>query len=189
MTELPRIAVAELAPLGSSDVFKTQAERRTELRRVRMVDTLLLVLMAVICLAMRRAPTDRVWAAYLSAFAEAGIGGAVLSDCQFLIRLSFPKTNVAQGRSWGLSSPTTFSPSAWPSYACHRSTLSVLRRDGSRTSATREQRSCLAGRKSGAISPRWSTIETLVSRRELQVGTDLQYIRINGTLVGGWSGS
>lgn len=30
---------------------------------------------------------------------------------------------------------------------------------------------------------------TFVNRRELQVGTDLQYIRINGTLVGGLVGS
>jgi uncharacterized membrane-anchored protein YjiN (DUF445 family) len=28
-----------------------------------------------------------------------------------------------------------------------------------------------------------------VKRIELQVGRDLQYIRINGTLVGGWSSS
>src|SRR5580698_8060404 len=100
MTELTRFAVAELAPLGSSDVFRTQAERRAELRRMRTIDTLLRVLMAVIYLAMRRAPADRVWAAYLSAFAEAGMVGpapiglpwsrfcAVLSDCQFLTPLS-----------------------------------------------------------------------------------------------------
>ena len=60
MTELTRFAVAELAPLGSSDVFRTQAERRAELRRMRTIDTLLRVLMAVIYLAMRRAPADRV---------------------------------------------------------------------------------------------------------------------------------
>jgi uncharacterized membrane-anchored protein YjiN (DUF445 family) len=30
---------------------------------------------------------------------------------------------------------------------------------------------------------------TFVNRRELQVGTDLQSIRINGTLVGGLVGS
>ncbi|HWY82466.1 MAG TPA: hypothetical protein VNY10_11140 [Roseiarcus sp.] len=107
MTELTRFAVAELAPLGSSDVFKTQAERRAELRRMRTIATLLLLLMAAIYLAMRRAPADWVWAAYLSAFAEAGMVGAcadwfavvalfaVLSDCQFLTRLSFPKTKVA----------------------------------------------------------------------------------------------
>jgi uncharacterized membrane-anchored protein YjiN (DUF445 family) len=76
MTELTRFAVAELAPLGSSDVFKTQAERRAELRRMRTIATLLLVLMAAIYLAMRRAPADWVWAAYLSAFAEAGMVGA-----------------------------------------------------------------------------------------------------------------
>jgi uncharacterized membrane-anchored protein YjiN (DUF445 family) len=33
----------------------------------------------------------------------------------------------------------------------------------------------------------WDT-ETLVERVELQVGRDLQYIRINGTLVGGLVG-
>jgi len=33
----------------------------------------------------------------------------------------------------------------------------------------------------------WDT-ETLVERIELQVGRDLQYIRINGTLVGGLVG-
>ena len=76
MTELTRFAVADLAPLGSSDVFKTQAERRAELRRMRTIATLLLVLMAAIYLAMRRAPADWVWAAYLSAFAEAGMVGA-----------------------------------------------------------------------------------------------------------------
>jgi uncharacterized membrane-anchored protein YjiN (DUF445 family) len=105
MTELTRFAVAELAPLGSSDVFKTQAERRAELRRMRTIATLLLALMAAIYLAMRRAPADWVWAAYLSAFAEAGMVGACAdwfavvalfrSDCQFLTRLSFPKTKVA----------------------------------------------------------------------------------------------
>jgi uncharacterized membrane-anchored protein YjiN (DUF445 family) len=76
MTELTRFAVAELAPLGSSDVFKTQSGRRAELRRMRTIATLLLVLMAAIYLAMRRAPADWVWTAYLSAFAEAGMVGA-----------------------------------------------------------------------------------------------------------------
>src|ERR1700722_13958312 len=76
MTELTRFAVAELAHLGSSDVFKTQAERCAELRRMRTIATLLLVLMAAIYLTMRRAPADWVWAAYLSAFAEAGMVGA-----------------------------------------------------------------------------------------------------------------
>ena len=33
----------------------------------------------------------------------------------------------------------------------------------------------------------WDT-ETLITRIELQVGRDLQYIRINGTLVGGLVG-
>jgi len=38
-----------------------------------------------------------------------------------------------------------------------------------------------------AVVDRWDT-ETLVQRLELQVGSDLQYIRINGTLVGGLVG-
>jgi uncharacterized membrane-anchored protein YjiN (DUF445 family) len=76
MTELARVAAAEAAPLGSSDVFKTQAERRAELRRMRTIATMLLVLMAAIYLAMRRAPPNWVWAPYLGAFAEAGMVGA-----------------------------------------------------------------------------------------------------------------
>jgi uncharacterized membrane-anchored protein YjiN (DUF445 family) len=76
MTELARYTVSKTTPLGSSDVFKTQAERRVELRRMRTIATLLLVLMAVIFLALRRAPPDWAWAPYLSAFAEAGMVGA-----------------------------------------------------------------------------------------------------------------
>ena len=76
MTELARSAAAEPAPLGYSDVFKTQAERRAELRRMRTIATMLLVLMAAIYLAMRRAPPSWVWAPYLAAFAEAGTVGA-----------------------------------------------------------------------------------------------------------------
>src|SRR5580693_1490230 len=76
MTELARLAAAEQAPLGYSDVFKTQAERRAELRRMRAIATLLLVLMAAIYLAMRRAPPNWAWAPYLGAFAEAGMVGA-----------------------------------------------------------------------------------------------------------------
>jgi uncharacterized membrane-anchored protein YjiN (DUF445 family) len=76
MTELARFAPAVPAPLGSSDAFKTQAERRAELRRMRTIATMLLVLMAAIYLAMRRAPASWIWAPYLSAFAEAGMVGA-----------------------------------------------------------------------------------------------------------------
>ena len=43
---------------------------------MRTIATLLLVLMAVIFLALRRAPPDWAWAPYLSAFAEAGMVGA-----------------------------------------------------------------------------------------------------------------
>ena len=48
----------------------------------------------------------------------------------------------------------------------------------------------MTDRKSGAIAAvvdNWDTA-TLVNRLELQVGKDLQYIRVNGTLVGDWSG-
>ena len=38
-----------------------------------------------------------------------------------------------------------------------------------------------------AVVDNWDTA-TLVNRLELQVGKDLQYIRINGTLVGGLVG-
>jgi uncharacterized membrane-anchored protein YjiN (DUF445 family) len=37
------------------------------------------------------------------------------------------------------------------------------------------------------VVARWDT-KTLVDKLELQVGKDLQYIRINGTLVGGLVG-
>jgi uncharacterized membrane-anchored protein YjiN (DUF445 family) len=76
MTELARTAPAKAAPLLSSDAFKGQTERRAELRRMRAIATLLLVLMAAIYLAMRRAPPSWAWAPYLAAFAEAGMIGA-----------------------------------------------------------------------------------------------------------------
>ena len=76
MTELARSAAAEPAPLGYSDAFKTQAERRAELRRMRTIATMLLVLMAVIYLAMRRAPRELGLGALSRAFAEAGMVGA-----------------------------------------------------------------------------------------------------------------
>jgi uncharacterized membrane-anchored protein YjiN (DUF445 family) len=76
MTELAPSGTAEAVPLGYSDVFKTQAERRVELRRMRTIATMLLVLMALIYLAMRRAPPSWAWAPYLGAFAEAGMVGA-----------------------------------------------------------------------------------------------------------------
>ena len=76
MTELARSTAGGTAPLGSSDAFRTRSERRTELRRMRTIATLLLALMAAIYLALHRAPADWVWAPYLSAFAEAGMVGA-----------------------------------------------------------------------------------------------------------------
>ena len=76
MTELARPAAAETTPLGYSDVFKTQSERRAELRRMRAIATMLLVLMAAIYLALRRAPPNWAWAPYVSAFVEAGMVGA-----------------------------------------------------------------------------------------------------------------
>jgi uncharacterized membrane-anchored protein YjiN (DUF445 family) len=76
MTELARCVAGKTTPLGSSDGFTSQAERRAELRRMRTIATLLLVLMAVIFVALRRAPPNWAWAPYLSAFAEAGMVGA-----------------------------------------------------------------------------------------------------------------
>jgi uncharacterized membrane-anchored protein YjiN (DUF445 family) len=76
MTELARPAAAEAAPLVYSDLIKTQAEQRAELRRMRTIATMLLVLMAAIYLLMRRAPPSWAWAPYLGAFAEAGMVGA-----------------------------------------------------------------------------------------------------------------
>jgi uncharacterized membrane-anchored protein YjiN (DUF445 family) len=76
MAELARPAAAVAAPLGFSDAFKSEVQRRAELRRMRAIATMLLVLMAAIYLAMRRAPPSWAWAPYLSAFAEAGMVGA-----------------------------------------------------------------------------------------------------------------
>jgi uncharacterized membrane-anchored protein YjiN (DUF445 family) len=76
MNELARPAAAETAPLGYSEILKTQAERRAELRRMRTIATMLLVLMSAIFVATRFAPASWVWAAYLGAFAEAGMVGA-----------------------------------------------------------------------------------------------------------------
>ena len=76
MTELARGAAAEAAPAGYSNVFKTEATHRAELRRMRTIATTLLGAMAVIYLATRRAPPNWVWAPYLGAFAEAGMVGA-----------------------------------------------------------------------------------------------------------------
>jgi uncharacterized membrane-anchored protein YjiN (DUF445 family) len=75
MTDLARPA-ADPASAGYSDLVKTQAERRAELRRMRTIATMLLVLMAAIYLLMRRAPPGWVWAPYLGAFAEAAMVGA-----------------------------------------------------------------------------------------------------------------
>ena len=75
-TDLARPAAAEAALAGTSDLLKTQAERRAELRRMRTIATMLLVLMAAIYLLLRRAPAGWAWAPYLSAFAEAGMVGA-----------------------------------------------------------------------------------------------------------------
>jgi hypothetical protein len=60
ITELARSAPVRTALLGSSDVFKTQAERRAELHRMRTIATLLPVLMAAIYLSLRHALAD--WA-------------------------------------------------------------------------------------------------------------------------------
>jgi uncharacterized membrane-anchored protein YjiN (DUF445 family) len=76
MTELTRPAAPAAAPLGYSEILKTQAERRAELRRMRAIATMLLVLMSAIYLATRLAPASWVWAPYLGAFAEAGMVGA-----------------------------------------------------------------------------------------------------------------
>jgi uncharacterized membrane-anchored protein YjiN (DUF445 family) len=76
MTELVRSAIPEPGPRGLSEPFKSQTERRAELRRMRTIATALLILMAAIYVAMRFAPAGWAWAPYLGAFAEAGMVGA-----------------------------------------------------------------------------------------------------------------
>ena len=138
-------------PLGYSDAFRIQAERRAELRRMRIIATLLLVLMAVIFLAMRRAPPNWIWAPYLGAFAEAGMVGACADwfavVALFRRPLGLPIRHTAVvpenkrriGAAMGRFITNNFSPRASPSRACRRSTLSVLLRDGWRTRATRRR--------------------------------------------------
>ncbi len=75
MTELARPSAPEPAPFVP-DALKTQAERRADLRRMRAIATMLLLFMAAIYLATRWAPASWAWAAYLGAFAEAGMVGA-----------------------------------------------------------------------------------------------------------------
>ncbi len=75
MTELAPSA-AEPVPPGYSNLIKTQAQQRAELRRMRAIATILLALMAAIYLLMRRAPSSWAWAPYVGAFAEAGVVGA-----------------------------------------------------------------------------------------------------------------
>jgi hypothetical protein len=75
---------------------------------MRTIATLLLVLMAAIYLALRRraladwpghpisAPSPKpAWSAPAPTGSPSSRFFAVLSDCQFLTGLSFPKTNVA----------------------------------------------------------------------------------------------
>ena len=150
MTELARPAAVEAAPLGYSDVFKTQAERRAELRRMRSIATMLLVLMAAIYLAMRRAPATWVWAPYLAAFAEAAMVGAcadwfaVVALFRRPLGLPIPHTAVVPenkrriGAAMGRFITNNFLSPASQLRVCRRSTLSVSRRDGSRASATRD---------------------------------------------------
>ena len=67
---------------------------------MRTIATLLLVLMAVIFLALRRAPPDWTWAPYVRAFAEAGMVGAcadwfaVVALFRRPLRLPIPHTAV-----------------------------------------------------------------------------------------------
>src|SRR5271155_1085853 len=101
MTELAPSAGGDAAPLGTSEALKTQAERRAELRRMRTIATMLLVLMAAIYLLMRRAPPTWAWAPYLGAFAEAGMVGAcadwfaVVALFRHPLGLPIPHTAVA----------------------------------------------------------------------------------------------
>src|ERR1700759_3109929 len=76
MTELARPAAGEPVQLRSSEALGPQIEPRAALRRMRPITTMLLVLMAAIYVATRRAPATWIWAPYLSAFAEAGMVGA-----------------------------------------------------------------------------------------------------------------
>ncbi len=107
--------------------------------------------MAVIFLAMRRAPPNWIWAPYLGAFAEAGVVGAcadwfavvALLHCPLGLPIHHtevvPENKPRIGPAMGRFITNNFLSRASPSRGVRRSTLSVLRRDGSRTSATRRR--------------------------------------------------
>ena len=150
MTELARPAAAEAAPLVYSDLIKTQAEQRAELRRMRTIATMLLVLMAAIYLLMRRAPPSWAWAPYLGAFAEAGMVGAcadwfaVVALFRRPLGLPIPHTAVVPenkrriGPALGRFITNNFlSPRVAIARLVVGRLRSVSRRDGSKTSATR----------------------------------------------------
>jgi len=159
MTELARSAAGKTTPLGSSDVFITQAERRAELRRMRTIATLLLVLMAVIFLALRRAPPDWAGRPMSAASPKPAWSGraptgspssrffVVPSGCRSPTPRSCRKTSDASARRWGASSPTTFSPHASPSPAV----VGRLRRSRGAMARRRRQRAGTAAAVGRAI--------------------------------------
>ena len=61
---------------GAAAIVKTQEERRADLRRMRTIATSLLVLMTLVFIATRFAPSGWRWAPYVGAFAEAAMVGA-----------------------------------------------------------------------------------------------------------------
>ena len=166
---------------------------------MRTIATMLLVLMAAIYLAMRRAPAigsgrpisprsrKRAWWGPAPTGSRWSRFFAVPSGCRFPIPRSFRRTSGASGRRWGASSPTTFSALASPSRGSRRSTLSVSRRDGSRTSATRgrlrpppdapfrtRSTSCRKGRSTnGSLSPRGAGSRRSPRRRSPRAGLSI----------------
>ena len=152
MTELSRPAAPEAAPLGYSEILKTQAEQRAELRRMRTIATMLLVLMSAIFLATavrpRGAGSGRpisarsrkpAWWGHAPTGSRSSRSSAVRSGCRFPIRPSCRRTRSGSGRRSDASSPTTFSLRASRWRGLPRLTPSALRRDGWRMSATRRR--------------------------------------------------
>src|SRR5208283_5941952 len=87
---------------GYAVLLKSPEARRAELRRMRTIATSLLALMTLIFVATRFAPPGWVWAAYLGAFAEAGMVGAcadwfaVVALFRSPLGLPIPHTAVVQ---------------------------------------------------------------------------------------------
>ena len=187
--------------------------RLADLRRMRVIATSLLALMAAIFLATSATRLDWPWLDYLRAFAEAGMVGAcadwfavvALFRHPLGIAIASPLFHEQAKTLWAQIERGVYADPDGQAEAMARACETGLRTLGHWLSQDRERRARLNRWIRllilRTVLPRRTEIgayvaqvvhnsdsATLVDRLELQVGKDLQYIRINGTLVGGLVG-